>query len=99
MKGVTLEEDGIVRFPDAPTLRGVKHLEELTAARSAGYEACVCFVVQMEHVAWFEPNDSTHPEFGAALRRAAQSGVQVLALECRAAPDRLDITGPVEVRL
>ena len=53
----------------------------------------------MEHVAWFEPNDSTHPEFGAALRRAAQSGVQVLALECRAAPDRLDITGPVEVRL
>ena len=99
VKGVTLEEDGIVRFPDAPTLRGVKHLEELTAARITGYEACVCFVVQMEHVAWFEPNDSTHPEFGAALRRAAQSGVQVLALECRTAPDRLDITGPVEVRL
>ena len=70
VKGVTLEEDGVVRFPDAPTLRGVKHLEELIAAKEAGYEAAVCFVVQMGDVEWMEPNDRTHPEFGEALRRA-----------------------------
>ena len=99
VKGVTLEEDGVVRFPDAPTLRGVKHLEELIAAKEAGYEAAVCFVVQMGDVRWLEPNDRTHPEFGQALRRAARAGVQVLALDCAVQPDRLDIAGPVEVRL
>ena len=99
VKGVTLEEDGVVRFPDAPTLRGVKHLEELMAAKEAGYEAAVCFVVQMGEVRWMEPNDRTHPEFGEALRRAARAGVQVLALDCDVRPDRLDIAGPVEVRL
>ena len=99
VKGVTLEEDGVVRFPDAPTLRGVKHLEELIAAKEAGYEAAVCFVVQMGDVRWMEPNDRTHPEFGEALRRAAGAGVQVLALDCAVRPDRLDIAGPVEVRL
>ena len=61
VKGVTLEEDGVVRFPDAPTLRGVKHLEELAAARAAGYEAAVCFVIQVQDVRWLEPNDATHP--------------------------------------
>ena len=81
VKGVTLEEDGVVRFPDAPTLRGVKHLEELIAAKEDGYEATVCFVVQMGDVRWMEPNDRTHPEFGEALRRAAGAGGQVLALD------------------
>ena len=99
VKGVTLEEDGVVRFPDAPTQRGVKHLEELMAAKEAGYEACVCFVIQMEDVACFQPNDRTHPEFGAALRRAAQAGVEVLAVDCRVERDRLEIGNPVEVRL
>ena len=99
VKGVTLEEDGVVRFPDAPTLRGVKHLEELIAAKEAGYEAAVCFVVQMGDVRWMEPNDRTHPEFGEALRRAAGAGVQVLALDCTVRPDQLDIRGAVEVRL
>ena len=56
----------MVRFPDAPTLRGVKHLDELAKAREAGYEAAVCFVIQMENVRWFAPNDETHPEFGQA---------------------------------
>ncbi len=89
VKGVTLEEGGTARFPDAPTLRGVKHLEELVLARQAGCEAGVCFIVQMAGMDHVEPNDATHPEFGTALRRAAQAGVEVLALECAVEPGRL----------
>lgn len=99
VKGVTLEEDGVVRFPDAPTLRGVKHVEELLCAREQGYECWVCFVVQMEHVKRFEPNDRTHPEFGEALRKAAKAGVHILALECRVTPDSLDICAEIPVSL
>ena len=99
IKGVTLEEDGVARFPDAPTLRGVKHLEELIRAREAGYETGVCFVVQMPGMRWVEPNDDTHPQFGQALRRVVRAGVQVLALGCRVEPDRLEITGEVPVKL
>lgn len=99
VKGVTLEEDGVVRFPDAPTLRGIKHLEELVAARQAGYEAAVCFVIQMEGVRWFGPNDATHPEFGQALRRAAGAGVDIQALDCTVTPGTLAIRQPVPVRL
>lgn len=99
VKGVTLEEEGVVRFPDAPTIRGVKHLEELVSARQAGYEAAVCFVIQMSHVDYFTPNDRTHPAFGDALRRAAQAGVDILALDCRVTPDSLKIGGPVPIRL
>lgn len=86
VKGVTLEEDGVARFPDAPTLRGVKHLNGLVRAREEGYEAAVCFVVQMEGVYHLEPNDRTHPEFGQALRRAAEAGVEVLAFSCQVVP-------------
>ena len=99
VKGVTLEEGGVVRFPDAPTERGVRHLEELISARDAGYECWICFVIQMSGVTWFEPNDRTHPKFGEVLRRAAQAGVHVLALECRVAWDALEISGTVPVRL
>ncbi len=99
VKGVTLEENGVVRFPDAPTLRGVKHLEELISARRSGYEAAVCFIVQMEGMRVMEPNDATHPEFGAALRQAAQAGVEVMALECRVAPDSLEVKQSIPVRL
>ena len=99
VKGVTLEEDGVVRFPDAPTLRGVKHLDELVKAREAGYEAAVCFVIQMEDVRWFAPNDETHPEFGQALRRAAQAGVEILAMDCAVTPQSLTMGKPVPIRL
>lgn len=99
VKGVTLEDDGVARFPDAPTLRGVKHLEELIRAREAGYEAGVCFVVQMPGMKRVEPNDITHPEFGAALRRAAAAGVEVLAVECAVKPDSLWIQERVPVAL
>ena len=99
VKGVTLEEDGVVRFPDAPTLRGVKHLDELVKAREAGYEAAVCFVIQMEDVRWFAPNDVTHPEFGQALRRAAQAGVEILAMDCAVTPQSLTMGKSVPIRL
>ena len=99
VKGVTLEEEGHVRFPDAPTLRGVKHLEELVRARAEGYETAVCFVVQMEGMVDFAPNDATHPAFGAALRRAAAAGVTVLAMECAVTPDSLAIRRSIPVRL
>lgn len=99
VKGVTLEEDGIVRFPDAPTLRGVKHLDELVKAREAGYGAAVCFVIQMENVRWFAPNDETHPEFGQALRRAAQAGVEILAMDCAVTPQSLTMGTSVPIRL
>ena len=99
VKGVTLEEGGHARFPDAPTERGVKHLEELIRCREEGYEAAVCFVLQMAGMKDFAPNDVTHPAFGAALRRAAAAGVQVLARECIVTPDSLAVAGPVAVRL
>lgn len=99
VKGVTLEENGVVRFPDAPTERGIKHLEELVKATQEGYECWVCFVIQMSDVKHLEPNDTTHPQFGDALRRAAQAGVHVLALECRVERDRLTISGTIPVQL
>lgn len=99
VKGVTLEEGGHARFPDAPTLRGVKHLQELARCREQGYEAAVCFVLQMGGMVDFAPNDATHPAFGDALRRAAGAGVRVLAVECDVTPDTLAIRGPVPVRL
>ena len=99
VKGVTLEEDGAVFFPDAPTERGVKHVEELMACRAEGYEATLFFVVQMENVKWLAPNDRTHPAFGAAVRRAAAAGVKILAHTCCVRPDALELSGPVPVRL
>lgn len=99
VKGVTLERDGAVYFPDAPTERGIKHLHGLVACLAQGYEGTVCFVIQMEQADFFAPNDLTHPAFGQALRQAAQAGVQVLALCCSVAPGRLSIGQPVPVRL
>ncbi|NMA37907.1 MAG: DNA/RNA nuclease SfsA [Papillibacter sp.] len=99
VKGVTLEEEGIVRFPDAPTERGVKHLKELISCVKAGYEAYAVFVVQMKGVRYFEPNDSTHPAFGEALREAAKNGVRVIALDCQVTEDSIEIADFVEVRL
>ena len=99
VKGVTLETDGVCAFPDAPTLRGAKHLRELTRLAGDGYGAYVLFVIQMTDVAYLRPNDITDPEFGKALREAAAAGVQVLAMDCRITPDSMEIQSPVEVRL
>lgn len=99
VKGCTLELGGAAYFPDAPTLRGVKHVEELMAARAAGYEATLMIVIQMGNVHFWSPNDRTHPEFGAAVRRAAAAGVSIQARDCRVTPDSLTMGEPVEVRL
>ena len=99
VKGVTLEEGGAVYFPDAPTERGVKHVEELVACRKAGYEASLFLVVQMEGVSFWSPNDRTHPAFGAAVRGAAAAGVEILCRDCRVTPDSLTMGIPVEIRL
>ena len=99
VKGVTLEEGGKVYFPDAPTARGTKHLEELMKIRHQGMEAAVLFVVQMDGVISFSPNDATDPAFGSALRQAAKAGVEIAAIDCRVWPDRVEAGKPVPVIL
>lgn len=99
VKGVTLEENGVCAFPDAPTQRGVKHLQGLTKAAQEGYGAYVLFVIQMSDVKYLHPNDATDPAFGQALRQAAQAGVHLLALSCRVSEDSMVIDAPVPIRL
>ena len=99
VKGVTLENDGVCAFPDAPTTRGAKHLRELTALAKAGFGAYVLFVIQMADVKYLHPNDKTDPDFGAALREAAAAGVQIMAMDCDIKTDSMVIRSPVEVRL
>jgi len=82
VKGVTLEENGVAKFPDAPTERGAKHLRELIKAKEEGYEAAVLFVIQMEGVKEFRPNEERDKAFAEVLKQAAQSGVRVLAYDC-----------------
>ena len=91
VKGVTLENNGVVRFPDAPTERGVKHLKELAAATAQGYEACVLFVVQLEGAERFEPNGETHPEFADALSMAENNGVKVMVYGCKVTEESISI--------
>ena len=99
VKGVTLEDHGVVRFPDAPTERGVKHLRGLADAVREGYDAYMLFIIQMEGVRYLEPNRATHPAFAEALCAAAAAGVKVLALDCRVTEDSITAGQPVEVRL
>lgn len=98
VKGVTLENEGIVRFPDAPSERAVKHLEELVLAKNAGYRAIVMFVIQMENVDRFEPAGDIHPEFEEALCRAVRAGVEVFAYDCRVEPDGMTVNLPVPLK-
>lgn len=99
VKGVTLEKDGVAMFPDAPTERGVKHIRELMECKRAGYGAKILFVIQMKGVKYLTPNDETHPEFGAALRKAYAFGVDVMAVDCIVGEGSVNADMPVEVRL
>ncbi len=97
VKGVTLENDGAVLFPDAPTERGVKHLNELAYCIECGYEAYLLFVVQMKNVKYFTPNTKTHPEFAEALWAAYQKGVKIFAFDCVVEPDSITAADMVEI--
>lgn len=99
VKGVTLENDGVCAFPDAPTERGVKHLKGLTKAAREGYGAFVLFVIQMADVKYLRPHDERDPAFGAALREAAENGVTILAMDCGVTEDVMQLRLPVLVRL
>ena len=99
VKGCTLEEDGIARFPDAPTERGTRHLHELTTAAQNGLLAAAVFIIQMENIRHFEPNSRTDPAFADALKRASEAGVQLYAYTCRVEPAALDIGDTVPIRL
>lgn len=99
VKGVTLEQQSIAMFPDAPSERAVKHVEELAKAIEAGYESCVLFVIQMKGVSCFTPNVRTQPEFAEALMRAGQAGVEILAYDCLVTESEMELADPVPVEL
>lgn len=99
VKGCTLEKDGVVLFPDAPTLRGVKHIEELSHCLDEGYEAYIMILVQMSDVKYFTPNYDTHPEFGEALERVSRKGVKILCYDCNVTHDSMTVGKPVKVKL
>ena len=99
VKGVTLENDGVASFPDAPTERGVKHINELTQCVKNGYEGYILFVVQMKEIEYMTPNDVTHKAFGDALREAQKAGVKILAVDCIVTPDSIKCDKNIEVKL
>ena len=99
VKGVTLEENGVAMFPDAPTVRGIKHLNELVLCISEGYDAYVVFVVQMEGVSYFAPNYKTHAAFGEALGSVMSMGVKAMAFDCIVAPNEMNIGNQIPIRL
>ena len=99
VKGCTLEQGGVCAFPDAPTERGAKHIRGLTAAVAEGYGGYILFVIQMSDVKYIRPHDETDPEFGRALREAAQNGVHVLAMDCAVTPNTMEVRLPVLVKL
>lgn len=99
VKGVTLEHEGVCAFPDAPTIRGARHLRELTGLVKEGYGGFVLFVIQMENVRFLHPNDATDPAFGTALREAAKAGVEIMAVDCAVTENAMTIGSPVPVKL
>jgi sugar fermentation stimulation protein len=99
VKGVTLEENGIARFPDAPTERGIRHLQELEECLREGIEAYLLFVIQMKGVRLMMPNDRMHPAFGEALRHARAAGVKILAVDCQVTPESMAADREIPVEL
>lgn len=99
VKGVTLENNGIASFPDAPTIRGIKHINELIACKNQGFEAYIIFVIQMKQVHKFTPNDITHKAFGDALRNAQKAGVKILAFDCHVQENSIEIDSSVKTEL
>lgn len=99
VKGVTLEKDGVALFPDAPTERGVKHLNELIDAKQNGYMAWIVFIVQMQKVRYFMPNETMHKAFSDALKAAQSQKVNIIALDCGVTKDSIEIKNQVNIKL
>lgn len=99
VKGVTLENDNIVSFPDAPTERGARHVSELADCLEEGYEAYVVFVVQMKNVLHFEPNAVNDPAFASALKEAVKQGVRAIAVDCDVSDGEVVIKDFVDVKM
>ncbi|MEG2199803.1 MAG: DNA/RNA nuclease SfsA [Anaerovorax sp.] len=99
VKGVTLEDHGLAKFPDAPTLRGVKHIEHLMKAHREGFQAYIIFVIQMQTIHTFTPNYVMHPQFGDALKGAKKAGVHILAYDCAITPNSMKIGVEVPIVL
>lgn len=99
VKGVTLEENGVVLFPDAPTVRGEKHVYELIHAAQQGYLAYLVFIVQLSGAKYFTPNEKTHPSFGMALRKAQEQGVKLLCYDCHVSESEISFANPVPIQL
>lgn len=99
VKGVTLENNGVALFPDAPTERGVKHIKELCSCVEKGYSAYIVFVIQMSGINLFKPNDATHKEFGDALRQAEKAGVSILAYDSFVTNESVCINKPIMIEL
>ncbi len=99
VKGVTLENNSVASFPDAPTERGIKHINELVDAVAEGFEAYILFVIQMKNIDYFTPNYETHPEFGEALKNARDKGVKILAFDCTVSEDSIAIDKNIKVVL
>lgn len=99
VKGVTLENDGVASFPDAPTERGIKHIKELVKCVADGYQAYILFVIQMKEISLFTPNYKTHPEFGGALCEAERAGVEIIAVDCNVTAESIEIDSEIKVRL
>lgn len=99
VKGVTLEENGVVMFPDAPTERGVKHVKELCKLKEEGFSAYLIFVIQMKDVKYFTPNIKTHKEFAEVLSEAEKAGVKIVAADCFVSDDTMEIRDRVRIVL
>lgn len=99
VKGVTLESGGVASFPDAPTERGIKHINELAGLLCEGKNAYIIFVLQMSPMKCFTPNDERHKAFGDALRQAGSKGVHIMAYQCSVSKDSLEIKEQIEVKL
>ena len=99
VKGVTLEEDGVAMFPDAPTERGVKHLNKLASCIAEGYDAYVIFIIQMKGVTHFTPNYKIHAKFGETLAKVIDLGVKVRAFDCTVTSGEMVIDSPIQIKL
>ncbi|MBO5008487.1 MAG: DNA/RNA nuclease SfsA [Clostridia bacterium] len=97
VKGVTLEKDGVLMFPDAPTERGLKHINELLKCVNDGYEAYVVFIAQTDEAEYFTPNRKTHNAFAEALVNAQKGGVKILCLSCNVKHNEISVKDFVKV--